>query len=483
MNARLISKVMAVLTGIVSAAMIWPLLWALHDGTADAQAFVISMVLGLTLSGLLLFAGRNADFKKVRIQDAFVVVSLSWVVASVIGALPYYLHGMVPTYTDAFYEAMSGFTTTGGSVLVDIEVHPRGLLFWRALTHWIGGMGIIVLSLAILPFIGVGGIHLYKAEVPGFAVEKLTPRLHRTALRLWGVYILLTAAQVVLLHLGGMSLFESLAHSFSTIATGGLSPLNRSIAHYNSAYFDWVITFFMFISGINFVLHYRFLLGNFGIHGRDEECRVYSGIVLFSIVTTAVVLLRSGVYSTVSDALRYGAFQVVSVITSTGFFTADYEQWPAYTHFLFILLMFLGGSTGSTAGGLKALRVLALARLVRAETVSSLHPRGVFPVRVRGRIATSEARASITTFFVLYMAIFALGAAVLAALGLDFITAVSGSASALGNTGPGFGAIGPTDNFSAIPMAAKWVLCLLMLMGRLELYTVLLIARPSVWKG
>lgn len=482
MNSRLVSKALSLLTAIISLSMAWPLLWAIRDGTSDVAPFVISMILGLTLSGLLLFAGRREQFRDMGIREAFTVVSLAWILASAVGALPYYLHGGIPDYTDAFFEAMSGFTTTGGSILTDIEALPRGLLFWRGLTHWIGGMGIIVLSLAILPFIGVGGIHLYKAEVPGFVVEKLTPRLHETALRLWGIYLFLTAAETVLLLFGGMSLFDALTHSFSTMATGGFSPLNKSVSFYDSAYIDWVITFFMFISGVNFVLHYRFLLGEFDAYRVDEECTFYTGVVLFSIVTTAVLLVREGFYASLGESLRYSAFQVVSVITSTGFFTADYEQWPAYTSFLLFLLMFVGGSTGSTAGGLKCLRVLTLARIAKREMALSLHPQGIFQIQVRRKTAREGTLSSVATFFFLYMVVFVAGALVMAALGLDFVTAVSSSAAAIGNTGPGFGAIGPTDSFASIPAAGKWVLSLLMLMGRLELYAVLLILRPSLWR-
>jgi len=483
MNGFLVAKVLSFITGIVSVSMIWPILWAHLDGGGEVRSFVVSMVLGLTFSGLLFAAGRHhSDYKSVGIRDAFAVVSLSWVFASVIGALPYYIYGMTPTFTDAFFEAMSGFTTTGASILTDIEIHPKSLLFWRGMTHWIGGMGIIVLSLAILPFIGVGGVHLFKAEVPGFGLEKITPRHHQMATRLWGIYFGLTAAQTLLLLLGGVNLFEALTHSFSTIATGGLSPLNKSISHYNSPYVEWVTTFFMFFSGVNFVLHYRFLLRQPGAYRGDEEFRLYTAIVLFSIFFTTAVLLSGGYYGSIEEAVRYSAFQVVSVITSTGFFSADYELWPVSVHFLFILLMFAGGCTGSTAGGIKSLRVLALARHARAGLASCLHPQGLFQIKIRGKTASSNAVASVTAFFILYLVVFIAGTLLMAALGVDFVTAVSSAAASIGNTGPGFGTVGPTDNFFHIPAAGKWVLSFLMLLGRLELYTMILLFARGTWK-
>ncbi|MEA4881529.1 MAG: potassium transporter TrkG [Synergistaceae bacterium] len=482
MHFRLVSKVLSLLAAIISLSMTWPLIWALSDGSGDRQAFLLSIGIGLLLSGLLYLGGRKSDYDDLGIQDGFAVVTLSWVIASVVGALPYYLYGTVPTFTDAFFEAISGFTTTGASVITVIEANPRGILFWRDLTHWLGGMGIIVLSLAILPFIGVGGMQLYKAEVPGPIPEKMTPRIQQTALYLWGVYVLLSAVQTALLFFGGMNLFESLTHTFGTMATGGFSPLNKSVGQYNSPYFDWVITLFMFLAGANFVLHYRFLLGRFGAFFRDEEFRVYTGIVLFSTATVTAVLLLSDTYGTFAEALRYGAFQVVSIITTTGFVTADYELWPAYTQFLLLLLMFVGACAGSTGGGIKNLRLMVLARHIRAEIGTILHPRAVLHVRVGGKVVGRDIIASVTSFFVLYIAVFTGGTLFMTALDLDLLTSMSAVAATLGNIGPGLGAVGPMDNYSAIPSAGKWMLSLFMLMGRLELYTVVLLFVPETWR-
>lgn len=482
MHLRLVSKVLSLLSGIVSLSMFWPLVWSLRDGSGDIKSFLYSIVAGLVLSGVLFLGGRGADYNDLSIKDGFVVVSLSWIIVSVVGALPYYLYGTVPTFTDAFFEAVSGFTTTGASVLSNIEANPRGILFWRDLTHWLGGMGIIVLSLAILPFIGVGGMQLYKAEVPGPIPEKMTPRIQQTALYLWGVYVLLSVAETVLLLLGGMNLFEALTHTFGTMATGGFSPLNKSIGQYNSAYFDWIITIFMFLAGVNFVLHYRFLIGRFSAFRKDEEFRFYTGIVLFSTVSVTVVLLFHGTYDSVADALRFGAFQVVSIITTTGYVTADYDLWPSCTQFLLLVLMFVGACAGSTGGGIKNLRLMVLARHVRTELSSILHPKAVVQVRVGGKVAGKDIIASVTSFFILYIAIFTGGTLFMAALDLDIVTAASSVAATLGNIGPGLGGVGPMHNYAEIPQIGKWMLSLFMLMGRLELYTVVLLFVPETWK-
>ncbi len=482
MHLRLVSKVLSLLSAIVSLSMLWPLVWSLRDGTSDVRAFLLSIAFGLALAFVLFAFGKNADYDDLGVKDGFVAVSLAWVIASAVGAMPYWLHGTVPTFTDAFFEAMSGFTTTGASVLSDIEANPRGILFWRDLTHWLGGMGIIVLGLAILPFIGVGGMQLYKAEVPGPIPEKMTPRIQQTALYLWGVYVLLSALQTALLMLGGMNLFESLTHTFGTMATGGFSPLNKSIGQYNSAYFDWVITVFMFLAGVNFVLHYRFLLGRWGAFWKDEEFRFYTMLTVFCTLTVTLVLRLHGKYDSFVDALRFGAFQVVSIITTTGYVTADYELWPAYTQFILLMLMFVGACAGSTGGGMKNLRLMVLARHVRAELSSILHPKAIVQVRVGGKPVGREIIASVTSFFILYIVIFTAGTLFMTILDLDLVTAMSSVAATLGNIGPGLGGVGPMQNYAAIPDSGKWVLSLFMMMGRLELYTVVLLLLPETWK-
>lgn len=482
MHFPVVFRVLSLLSAIVSLSLILPLGWVAWDGSADGKAFLLSIAAGLLVSGAFFLAGKKAGSYDLGIKDSFLVVALIWILASFIGALPFYLSGTVPTFTDAFFESSSGFTTTGASVLSDIEAVPRGILFWRSLTHWLGGMGIIVLSLAILPFLGVGGMELFKAEVPGPIPEKITPRIQQTALYLWGVYAFLTAAETALLLLGGMNLFEALTHTFGTVATGGFSPLNRSVGQYGSAYFEWVITIFMFLSGVNFVLHYRMLRRDFRPLARDEEFRLYLWIVLGCTAVISAVLLFGGHYDSITEAVRYSAFQVVSIITTTGYVTADYELWPTYTQFILLLLMFVGACAGSTGGGIKNLRLMVLARHVRAELSSILHPKAIVHVRVGGKPVGREIIASVTSFFILYIAIFTAGTLFMTILDLDLITAMSSVAATLGNIGPGLGDVGPMQNYAAIPDSGKWVLSLCMMMGRLELYTVVLLLLPETWK-
>ena len=482
MHLPVIFKVLSLLSAIVSLSMVLPLGWSLWDGSSDGKAFLLSISAGLIFSAVLFMAGKNADYNDIGVKDGFLVVSLTWIFVSLIGALPFYLGGTVPTFADAFFESASGFTTTGASVLSDIEAVPRGILFWRSLTHWLGGMGIIVLSLAILPFLGVGGMELFKAEVPGPIPEKITPRIQQTALYLWGVYAFLTVAETVLLLLGGMNFFESLTHTFGTVATGGFSPLNRSVGQYGSAYFDWVITVFMFLSGINFVLHYRLLRGHFRPLARDDEFRTYLWIVLFCIAVISADLLFRGNYDSIAEALRYSAFQVVSIITTTGFATADFELWPSFTQLILLLLMFAGACAGSTGGGMKILRLLILSRHTRAELKRVLHPHAVISVKVGGKVIDTRIQSSVTSFLILYVAVFIAGVFFMTSLGMDMESAMSGVAASLGNVGPGLGSLGPMDNYSAVPEAGKWLFSLLMLMGRLELYTVLLLFFPGTWR-
>ncbi|MDD2454678.1 TrkH family potassium uptake protein [Aminivibrio sp.] len=482
MHLPVIFKVLSLLSAIVSLSMVLPLGWSLWDGSSDGKAFLLSISAGLIFSAVLFMAGKNADYNDIGVKDGFLVVSLSWIFASLIGALPFYISGTIPTFAGAFFESASGFTTTGASVLSDIEAVPRGILFWRSLTHWLGGMGIIVLSLAILPFLGVGGMELFKAEVPGPIPEKITPRIQQTALYLWGVYAFLTVAETVLLLLGGMNLFESLTHTFGTVATGGFSPLNRSVGQYGSAYFDWIITVFMFLSGINFVLHYRLLRGHFRPLARDDEFRTYLWIVLFCIAVISADLLFRGNYDSIAEALRYSAFQVVSIITTTGFATADFELWPSFTQLILLLLMFAGACAGSTGGGMKILRLLILSRHTRAELKRVLHPHAVISVKVGGKVIDTRIQSSVTSFLILYVAVFIAGVFFMTSLGMDMESAMSGVAASLGNVGPGLGSLGPMDNYSAVPEAGKWLFSLLMLMGRLELYTVLLLFFPGTWR-
>jgi len=482
MRVGIVCKILGLLGIVVSLWMLWPIFWAAIDGSNDLVPLLYSMAFGLAISGVFLLLGRGKKAGDMGPREAFAAVGLSWFLVSAIGGLPFWLHGTLTTYTDAFFEAASGFTTTGASVLIDIQSVPRGILFWRSLTHWLGGMGIIVLSLAILPMLGVGGMQLYKAEVPGPVPEKLTPRIRHTALLLWGVYVLLSALETGLLFLGGMNIFEALTHTFGTMATGGFSPLNASIGQYGNAYFDWVIILFMFLAGANFTLHFKVLKGDIGAWWRDEEFRFYASLVVGGVLSVAAFLLLSGNYDTFLDALRFGAFQVVSIITTTGYVTADYETWPFYVQTLLLVFMFVGGCAGSTGGGIKNVRILMLFKEIHAELMRLLHPKAVTYTRLNDQVVSREVISSILVFFSIYIVVFTVGTIIMAGLGVDVLTAISGVAATLNNIGPGLGSVGPMDNYASIPMAGKWVLSVCMIMGRLELYEVLLLFMPATWR-
>lgn len=482
MRPAIVAKVLSLVSAVVSFFLLWGMAWAAWDRTPDLAALGASLLIGLSVSGLLFYMGRKASAKELGPREAFAVVSLSWILCSAIGALPFYLNGTVSTYTDAFFEAMSGFTTTGASVLTNIEANPRGILFWRSLTHWLGGMGIIVLSLAILPFLGVGGMQLFKAEVPGPVPEKLTPRIQQTAFLLWAVYVLLSLAETLLLMVAGMNLFDALTHTFGTMATGGFSPKNLSVGFYRSPFVDWIITVFMFLAGANFTLHYFALRGRLSVFWKDEEFRFYTWITLFGTATVMAILLAGNAYSSAGDALRFSAFQVVSILTTTGFVTADFEKWPAYTQLLLLVLMFVGGCAGSTGGGMKNIRILLLAKQAGAEIRRLLHPRSVIVPRIGGKVVEREAMNSVAVFFVVYMALFVGASLFMAGLGLDLVSAISSVAATLGNIGPGLGIVGPMDNYAAVPQAGKWILSACMLLGRLELFTVLMLFVPGTWR-
>jgi trk system potassium uptake protein TrkH len=455
--------------------------FSLYDRTDDIPAILLAG--GATLVASLVMYFSTARTGEANHKEGILITTLSWILAAGFGALPSYLYGTFPTYTDCYFEAMSGFTTTGASVLADIEKQPAGILFWRNLTHWIGGMGIVVLSLAILPALGAGGMQLFKAEVPGPTADKLVPRIHDTAKRLYGVYALMSAVEVVLLLLGGLSLFDSLTHMFGTMSTGGFSPKNASVGHYQSAYVDLVIAAFMFVAGANFLLHYNAMTrGDFKAYLTDEEFRFYAGMVAFFAVTAALNLALRNVYPNLLLALRHSVFTVVSIITTTGFATEDFEKWPTYGHYVLLFLMFVGGCAGSTGGAIKCVRVWMLLKIAANQLFHIVHPKAVRTIRYNGRIVSAEVQAVIQSMFILYMTVFILSSLALAWLGHDALTSISAVAATLGNVGPGLGSVGPVENYSHFSLTAKWICTFCMLVGRLEIYSVIVLFFPEFWR-
>ena len=465
---------------LLAGSMTLPLLVNWLYGEPHARGFILSIVV-TGVSGLLLMILFKRSRRDLTHREGFAIVALGWVSATFFGALPYLFSGTFEGLADACFEAASGFTTTGSTVLTEIEKNSHAVLFWRSFTQWLGGMGIILLSLAVLPLLGVGGMQLYKAEVPGPSPDKLRPRISHTARILWQVYFLISAAEVLVLWLGGMNLFDSLCHTFSTMATGGFSPKNESIEFYRSPFLEFAITFFMFVAGANFSLHYLLLKGNFKALWEDDEFRFYGFVILVSTLMVTFNLWSS-IRGDFFQSFRLAIFQVVSIITTTGFTTADFEKWPPFSQYLLLILMFIGGCAGSTGGAIKCVRILVILKQCLRELYHLVHPHAVLPVKLGRKVISSDTLYGIWGLFFLYLLIFFLASLALSLMGSDILTAVSAVATTLGNVGPGLGAVGPTDNFAHLPVAAKWILSACMLFGRLEIYTLLVLLLPEFWR-
>lgn len=444
-------------------------------------SFTATIGIAVGMSIIVLISLRRKKVETLSTRDGFLLVTMSWIFASLLGAMPFYFSGGIPSFADAFFETISGFSTTGASILTDIEALPKSLLFWRSLTHWLGGMGIVVLAVAILPMMGIGGLQLIRAEAPGPTVDRITPRITETAKILWFIYIAFTAAETLLLMAGGMNLFDSLTHAFGTLATGGFSTKNTGVGHYNSAYIDGIITVFMLLAGINFSLHYRLFTGRVKSLYRDTELKAY--IVIF-IVSTVVVsfALYGRVYASMSASFRYAAFQTSSIMTTTGFATADYEKWNILAQIVLFILMFVGGCAGSTGGGVKVIRLVILFKQALNEMKLLIHPRGVFTLKISGSMVKKNIVYAVSGFFFLYVAILLMITFVVATGGHDIVTSFSAALATLGNIGPGFGNVGPAENYAFFQDYIKWTLSFAMLVGRLELYTVLVIFMPWFWR-
>ncbi len=481
MRWRFILNIIGILTFFFGLTMVFPLIAGLYYD--DQSIIPILKSMGITvLFGLFLYlVFRKEKAEVISQREGMAIVAVGWSSVGLFGALPFYLGDGNFTFVDAVFESVSGFTTTGASVLTDIEALSRGLLFWRSFIQWLGGMGIIVLSLAILPFLGVGGMQLYKAEVPSPVPDKLRPRIRDTASILWKVYALISLAEVVLLMMGGMDLYNALCHTFTTMPTGGFSTQNASIAGFDSVYFDCVFIFFMLMAGVNFSLHYQLLRGKPLAFWKDSECRFYLGTVLVLVVVVSVNVYGS-IYETIGQALRYGAFQVVSILTTTGYATADYEQWPSMAQLILLICMFIGASAGSTGGGVKCLRVMLCFKFCYQQLFLLIHPRAVSHVKISGKVVADDIMRSILGFLALYIGLFALSAVILAGMGVDFVTSFGAVAAAIGNIGPGFGMVGPVENYALIPDLGKWLLVWCMLLGRLEIFTIIILVVPEFWR-
>jgi len=481
MNFRLVVYLVAVLVFYLGLSMCLPLFVALYYRDGSAGPLLISLLTTCALGGGFFLWTRGDQDLYLNHRDGVAIVTLGWIAACLAATLPYLLSGAIPGFTDAYFESMSGFTTTGASILKNVEQLPPAILFWRAQTQWLGGMGIIVLSIAILPFLGIGGMQLYKMETPSPVVDKLTPRISDTAKALWKIYVLMTVFQILLLLAGGMSLYDSICHTFATMSTGGFSPKNTSVGYYHSIYIDFIIVMFMFLAGVNFSLYYKLVRGDARQFFRDPEFQAYC-----CITGTLIFLVFVNIYGTIFphilDAVRYAAFQVVSLITTTGFVTADYEKWPFFSQQILFLCLFFGSMAGSTGGAIKIVRIVLLAKFCYLEILRIIHPHATTMVKLGKMPVPQTIMRSIWGFFLLYVGIYIVGVTALTALDMDMISAASGMATCLGNVGPGLGSLGPMDNFSGVPLSGKWLLVFAMLLGRLEIYTIIVLLMPTFWR-
>lgn len=480
-NWKVIGKIIGILLLMNAAFMLTCISFSFMEHDGDLQALLISAGITCAVGGLLTWLCKNRKSNELTKRDGYLIVTLGWLSMSLFGSLPFMISGAIPNFTDAFFETISGFSTTGASILTDIESVHKGILFWRSLTQWIGGMGIIVLTVAILPILGIGGMQLFVAEAPGISPDKLQPRIKETAKRLWLIYLGLTATEMILLWVSGMTFFDAINHALTTMATGGFSTKNASIAYYTNPLIQYIIIFFMFLAGTNFTMTY------FGLHGqfmkvlKNEEFRFYLGFTLVISIIVGLIVYQLGL-SGFERSMRDALFQVVSVITTTGYVTADYTSWTPFLTLLFFILMFFGASAGSTAGGVKIVRHLLLVRNTLLDLKRQIHPSAIIPVRFNSKAVSPEIISNILAFIMIYITIFGLGALILSTMGLDFMTSLGAVATCLGNIGPGIGTVGPVNNFAHLPEAAKWLLSFLMLVGRLELFTVLILFTPYFWR-
>lgn len=472
---------------VIALFMAFPLAIALlYREQEMIVPFLIPITAALILFGAVLFfvriLSRGERIRDFSPREGFILVALSWIGSSFLGAAPLYLSGSFPTLADAYFEIMSGFTTTGASVMIDIESGSRSILFWRSLTHWLGGMGIIVLTVALFPILGIGGYLLMKAETPGPDVDRITARISSTAKILWFIYCGMTILQTLILLLCGMDLFDALTHTFGTLATGGFSPMQASVGAYNSAAVHWVITLFMMLAGTNFILHFHLIFGRFERLRINSEFKAYWLIFAVATAAISVILVSKGVHSNFLVSLRHAAFQVASVLTTTGFATEDFAAWPQGAGAILFLLMFIGGCSGSTGGGMKVVRVLVLFKKATIELKYLLHPRSIFRPRLNRNTISNLAVAPIVGFAVLYLFLLLLTTFIVSLFEYDLTTAMTTALATLGNIGPGFGLVGPAENFAHFPAFLKWFLSFVMMVGRLELYTILVLFMPIFWK-
>ncbi|HBX24451.1 MAG TPA: TrkH family potassium uptake protein [Desulfotomaculum sp.] len=480
MNKALILRTLGLVLLCEAVAMLPSLGIAIFLREDAMRAFVISIsVIGLIGAAL----GRiKVHSNVVGYREGFVIATASWLFMAMFGSLPFLLSGAIPSFVNAFFETMSGFTTTGATILSDIEKLPQSILFWRSLTQWLGGMGVIVLTLALIPSLKIAGMKLFRAEIPGPAKSKVLPRVTQTARELYKLYIIFTVLEIVALKIAGLSWFDSFIQTFSTVATGGYSNYNASIGAFANPAVHYIIIFFMLICGMNFALHFHALQGNFRPMWRDPETRLYLSLVVLACILVGANLIAYNGYG-LEEAFRMSSFQVVSIITTTGFTTTDFNHWPLLSQGILFVLMFIGGCAGSTSGGIKNVRYLILFKTASRQIAKLIHPKAVIPVRLGREVIPEELVESVQSFFFIYFALLLVSILIIASMGVDLFSSIAAVVATLGNVGPAFGAVGPAYNYDFIPVAGKLLLSLCMLVGRLEIYTVLVVLSVRFWRA
>ncbi len=480
MNFRVVLRVLGMLLACEALLMIPSLAVAAYYHETDIAAFVISILITGLVGVPLTFikTGKRCMYAR----DGFAIVALGWILLSFFGSFPFVISGTIPSFIDSFFETSSGFTTTGASILTHIEDLPKSILFWRSFTHWVGGMGVIVLTLAVLPSAGAGALQMMKAESPGPTPGKIVPKVAETAKILYGIYIIITVVEIILLKIAGLPLFDSAIHTFGTVGTGGFSNMNASVGGYNNLPVEIIITIFTFICGANFTLYYQMLRGDLRAPLKDEEFRFYSGVVIISIVLITLDLYFEKIFSTIGEALRHSSFQVVTIISTTGYASTNSDEWGMFSKIILFMLMFVGGCAGSTGGAIKNIRFLLLFKVMKRELLQIIHPKAVYSVRLGSRAVDEKTISEVLGFFFMYMIIFIAAVLAVSFDNLDWSTTITSVAATLGNVGPGFGAVGAVGNYSSLSDFSKLVLSMCMIIGRLEIYPILLLGVPSFWK-
>lgn len=481
-NFKVVLSVVGSLVFISGLLMTTSLPFSIYYEDGSFKSILLASLITLS-SGFLLRAftqkHRNDEIKK---REGFLIVAMGWLFMAIFGSLPYLLSGSITDFSDAFFETISGLTTTGATILDNIEEIPYGILFWRSMTQWIGGMGIIVLTIAILPLLGVGGMELFVAEAPGPTKDKIHPRIKETAKRLWLIYFFLTVSEAILLKLAGMGYFDAINHALTTMSSGGFSTKQGSLAAFDSPLIEYIVIFFMLCAGTNFVLLYYGIKLKFRKFAENDEFKWYLGAIIFWVLVILPSVFHRVGSGGLEEAFRSALFQVVSILTTTGFATVDFTGWGIFVSFVFFLMLFSGSSAGSTSGGMKIARIVLLVKNGFLEFKRRLHPNAVVHVQLNNRVVPPKIIYNVMAFFFTYLFVFVIGSLVLSALKVDFITSISAVATCITNVGPGLAGVGPSETFSSLPSAGKWILSFLMLLGRLELFTIGILFTPYFWR-